>query len=273
MTPSAPDPPAPRFSIVVAAFDAATTLRRAVDSCLAQEVAGGFEVLVVDDGSTDGTASVIASYGSAVRGITLDRNRGRSAARNTAITAARGSVIVPCDADDRMLPGRLAAHAAALDAHPEARAVFGRSLGVHPRGTRPWPVMPDTPGGVDAVFARGRMGVNHPACAFRRDWWEALGGYDESVRVAEDFDLFLRGWSTGAYVPHDELVIEYTIDGRFPDWSYWWENERHRRAVVARAAHPTEPFADHLRRASRPVVRGLEALHWSASSVRDRLSR
>jgi glycosyltransferase involved in cell wall biosynthesis len=269
-----PVPPDPiRLSIVIAAYNAQATLQRAIASCLTQRVDEPFEVLVVDDGSTDSTAAVARSFGPEVQVLSSDGNRGRSAARNAAIAAARGSVIVPLDADDRMLTGRLAAHVAALDGNPSAVAVFGRSIGVHPGGTRPWPLMPGTPQGVDEAFARGRMAVNHPACAFRRSWWEALGGYDEQVRVAEDFDLFLRGWTPGAYLPHDDVVLEYTISGRFPSWQYWWANERHRRAIVARAGDPAQPFVDHLHRASRPALHGLEVLRWSASSVRDRMAR
>jgi glycosyltransferase involved in cell wall biosynthesis len=262
---------APRFSIVIAAYNAQGTLRRAIDSCLEQRTEEAFEVLVVDDGSSDDTAAVAGSFGDAVRLLTFRQNRGRSAARNAGVAAAQGTFIVPCDADDRMLPGRLAAHADALDADPSAEVVFGRCLGVHPGGQRLWPSTPLTARGVDEAFERGRMGVNHGASAFRRSWFDTVGGYDEEIRVAEDFDLFLRGWRPGAYVPHDDVVLEWTLSGRFPEWRYWWENERHHRAVVARAAHPTEPFAQHLQRASRPVVRGLEALRWSAASVRDRL--
>lgn len=271
MTPRDRPVPSPALSVVVAAKDAERTLARAIESALEQRLDVPFEVIVVDDGSRDRTGDVARSYGDLVSVVTFDRNRGRSAARNAAVRVAGGAVIVPLDADDRMLPGRLAAHLRAFEQHPEAVVVSGRSLGVHPDGERLWPLMPRTPKGVDAAFARGRMAVNHPACAFRRDWFERLGGYDEDVRVAEDFDLFLRGWTDGTYVPHDEVVIEYGIDGRFPSWAYWWDNERHRRAIVARAAHPAEPFAVHLHRASRPAVRVLEALRWSGASIRDRL--
>lgn len=260
------------ISVVVAAKEAERTLAPAIESALQQEVDVPFEVIVVDDGSVDGTGEVARSFGDRLTVISFERNRGRSAARNAAVDAAAGAIVVPFDADDRMLPGRLAAHLRAFEGHPEASVVFGRSLGVHPGGVRPWPLMPSTPAEVDAWFRRGRMAVNHPACAFRREWFDALGGYDEDVRVAEDFDLFLRGRTDGAYVPHDDVVIEYRIDGRFPSWGYWWDNERHRRAIVARAAHAARPFAAHLHRASRPAVRLMEALRWAGAAVRDRVT-
>ena len=95
------------LSVVIPAFDREREIRRAIESCLAQEDAD-FEVIVVDDGSRDGTASVVAEY--AGRGVRLLRhpaNLGSSPARATGLAAARGDWIVRLDSDDELLPGAL----------------------------------------------------------------------------------------------------------------------------------------------------------------------
>lgn len=108
----------PLVSVIVPMFNAADTLERAIDSALAQEFAGGIEIIAVDDLSRDDTcARVEALYGAdpRVRLLRQERNQGPSAARNAAMAAARGTWIALLDADDLWLPGRLAA----LLAHAE----------------------------------------------------------------------------------------------------------------------------------------------------------
>jgi len=263
----------PQCSMIMAAYQAADTVEAAVRSCLAQEGVD-VEVVVVDDGSTDGTATVVAGIADPrLHLVRLDENRGRSAARNVALAHSTAPVVLPCDADDVSRPGRALHHLRAFEAAPEAVVVAGRSLGVHPDGARPWPVLPATPEGVDRAFTRGRMGVSHPACAVRRSWIEGLGGYDEGVRVAEDFDLFLRGWVPGGFVPHPEIVLDYRMPGAFPSFGYWWDNERHRRAVVDRvvagaAERDLDPF---LRARSDGLTRAVESVRWSGALLLDRL--
>ncbi len=99
----------PYFSIVTPAFNREREIRRAVESCLSQDFTD-FELIVVDDGSTDRTAAVVESYSDArVRLIRHGRNRGVCPARNTAIRAATGGWILYLDSDHELLPGCLAA--------------------------------------------------------------------------------------------------------------------------------------------------------------------
>jgi glycosyltransferase involved in cell wall biosynthesis len=97
----------PYFSIVMPVFNRRVTVRRAIDSCLGQDFAA-FEVLVVDDGSRDGTAEAVAEYSDPrVRLILHAINRGANPARNTAVRASRGEWVIYLDSDDEMLPGCL----------------------------------------------------------------------------------------------------------------------------------------------------------------------
>lgn len=104
------------ISVVIPAFQAAGTVAQAIRSAL-QQVPPPGEVIVVDDGSTDGTAAVLQSFGTAITVITQE-NRGEAAARNAGLAAARHDRVAYLDADDWFLPGRLAAVAALLERDP-----------------------------------------------------------------------------------------------------------------------------------------------------------
>jgi glycosyltransferase involved in cell wall biosynthesis len=98
---------APYFSIVIPVFNRCVAVRRAIDSCLAQEC-GAFEVVVVDDGSADGTVEAVAQYSDPrVRLILHRTNRGVCPARNSAVRASRGEWVIFLDSDHEMLPGCL----------------------------------------------------------------------------------------------------------------------------------------------------------------------
>jgi glycosyltransferase involved in cell wall biosynthesis len=96
------------ISVVIPAFNAGQFIRRTVDSILAQTYSD-FEIIVVDDGSTDNTADVVRSYGPKVRYI-YQQNAGDGPARNTGITAAEGDWIAFLDHDDEWLPKKLQLH-------------------------------------------------------------------------------------------------------------------------------------------------------------------
>lgn len=122
----APATGAPFFSIVIPCYNREQLIRRAVDSCLVQNFAD-FEVIVVDDASTDGTAAAVESYADRhVRLLRHATNRGNCPARNTGIAAALGEWIITFDDDDELLPGALARmHQLAAVAPPEiARLAF-----------------------------------------------------------------------------------------------------------------------------------------------------
>ncbi|MEW5930332.1 MAG: glycosyltransferase family A protein [Gemmatimonadota bacterium] len=124
---------APRVSVVMPCFDAARFLAEAVESVLAQGY-GSWELLVVDDGSTDGSAEIARGYAAKhpERIRCLEHpgraNRGAAASRNLGIRAARGELLALLDADDVYLPNKLEEQVALLDAHPEAGMLYGTTL-------------------------------------------------------------------------------------------------------------------------------------------------
>jgi glycosyltransferase involved in cell wall biosynthesis len=113
----------PAISVILCAYDYERYVGEAIDSALAQDHPS-FEVIVVDDGSTDGTPGVIAGYGDAVRSIRRP-NGGLNAATDTGVAAARGTYLTFLDADDFWPADRLSRLAAVLDARPEVGLVYG----------------------------------------------------------------------------------------------------------------------------------------------------
>lgn len=225
------------ISVIMAAFNAESTIGRAIDSILRQRTSFPIELIVVDDGSTDVTAQIVSAVVDArVRLIRLDRNIGRAAARNVAAAAARFDVIAVADADDVALPGRLEHHRKCFDENQQIVVAGGQVRDLDSAGLVRAPEyrFPASVSAVDQAFSRRSMGIAHPASAFRADWFERVGGYDESLRWCEDFDLFLRGWTAGSFLSDDRALVLYSRPARLTAWRYWWQNERHHRAIVTR---------------------------------------
>lgn len=180
----------PLFSVVIPTFNRARLLPDAIDSVLAQRFTD-FEVLVVDDGSTDETANVLTCYPS-VRSF-QQANRGPSVARNRGISEATGEYVAFLDSDDVWSADTLRLHAHAIAEHGRPAIVAGRGAPWHERNagaTRPVemrhaPTLLDA-SAVDSPFA------GTPGVSIRRDALISCGGFREAMRSGEDQDLFLR---------------------------------------------------------------------------------
>src|ERR1700730_4589855 len=108
---------APQVSAIIAVYDGAECVARAIDSVLAQQF-DSFELIVVDDASRDSTPGVLAGYGDHIRVIRKTINQGLAAARNLGIAFAPGDFVAFLDADDVWLPGRLAKAGVVLHRDP-----------------------------------------------------------------------------------------------------------------------------------------------------------
>jgi len=181
-----------KVSILIPCYNAEQWIGPAIESALAQTWAE-CEVIVVDDGSSDGSLWVIQSFGDAIRYET-GPNRGGNVARNRLWQLAAGDWLQYLDADDYLLPGKVATHAACALAHPEADVVYSpvimehHSPGIAPRQE----ILPiDEPR--DPWMLLVRWILPQTGTAFwRRAAIEAVGGWREDLPCCQEHDLYLR---------------------------------------------------------------------------------
>ena len=196
--------------VVIPCYNHGHFLGEAIASALAQTHRPP-QVVVVDDGSIDGTVEVARRHG--VRCL-RQPNRGLPAARNAGLGVTHAPYVVFLDADDRLLPGAVAAGVAALARHPEAAFAVGRNRRIDAEG-RPLP-SPSRPR-VDADHYTSlvrRCWITMPATVtYRRTALMAVGGFDETFRHAEDYELYLRLARRYPIVDHHEEVAEYRQHG------------------------------------------------------------
>ncbi|SDG45103.1 Glycosyl transferase family 2 [Limimonas halophila] len=181
----------PTVSVVMPAYNRAHTVGAAVDSVLAQSFAD-FELIVIDDGSTDATAAVVRQRGDArVHLVSHEHNRGLVASRNHALALSEGRYVAVLDSDDLAAPDRLARQVHALDTHPDLGEVGGWIRRIDERG-RPGRIKrhPTSPRAVRAQMP-WRAGIAHTTAMLRGDLARRLA-YDLAYAQAEDSDLHAR---------------------------------------------------------------------------------
>jgi len=223
----------PRVSVLVAAYNGEAFVGEALASLRAQ-TARDFEAIVVDDGSTDRTASIVAAVATTDERIRLVRqgNGGTQAARNTALAAARGTWVALLDQDDVWLPGKLEAQLALADADPRANLLFtnyrswdgSRTLGTRYLRRDRFPE-----GDVAVELARSCL-FQASTVMLPRGLAVELGGFDPTLRNAGDWDLWLRLASRGieALGAFEPLVLYRVWGGN--------ESRDHVRTAVERVA-------------------------------------
>ena len=184
----------PLVSVMIGAYNAAPYLGEAIESALGQDYEP-IELIVVDDGSTDGTADVARSF--AQTKLIQQENKGPSAARNTAVERSSGQFVANFDSDDLLPTTRVGDQARYLIAHPKVGAVFGRQEWMNPPE---WMARDSVYGDVDGIPLSSVM--------FRRDVFFELGGYDTSFVHGEDMDLLVRMRERGiGYEVIPEIVL------------------------------------------------------------------
>jgi glycosyltransferase involved in cell wall biosynthesis len=202
-----PLPPEPLVSIVIPCFNQARYLPESIGSALAQSYRP-VEVIVVDDGSTDGTTDVASRF-DGVRCL-RQTNQGLAHARNAGLAAARGRCIVFLDADDRLHPEAVTRGIRALAGRSDAGLAFGRARVIDADGTVMFtaPEVPLPDDGYAALLESNIIWTPGVAI-FRREALGDAGGFDASVHAAADYDLYLRIARRYAVVGHGEIVADY----------------------------------------------------------------
>jgi glycosyltransferase involved in cell wall biosynthesis len=177
-------------SVIVTVYNAAPYLGEAIESVLAQTYRP-FELIVLDDGSTDGSGDVAQRYGSAVRFTRRQERLGLGAARNAAVALGEGSYLAFLDADDRFVPEKLERQMEVLDGDPQTDMVFGHVTEF---------VSPDID---EAAAARLRESVHDVPWRMpnlmlvRRPSFDVVGGFSTTLRVGVGVDWYARARDAG----------------------------------------------------------------------------
>lgn len=198
--------PRPLVSVVIPCYNQARFLAESARSATAR--AARVQVIVVDDGSTDHTASVARSLDNVL--LIRQSNRGLAAARNRGLRAASGEFVVFLDADDRLMPGAIDAGVRALASHGDCAMSYGRCVMMGPEGDMwPTPEMPTVRSGHHAALLQTNL-IWAPAMAmFRRAAVVAAGGFAEGFDGAADYDLYLRVARDGPIHDHGQVIAAY----------------------------------------------------------------
>lgn len=204
----------PLVSIVIPAYNAKSTIGETIESCLNQTYLN-CEIIVVDDGSTDGTGDTLqAQYSDHIRFLG-QTNQGAGAARNQGIRVAQGDYIQFCDADDQLLPSKIARCVEVFHQQPEVGLVYTDYNQVEEDGytliTTAHPTRPS--GHVFCDLLLGPLGnfIGTLTAMVRRSAILEVGGFNEnrSVAPAEDWDLWLRLAARYPFAYLDEILALY----------------------------------------------------------------
>lgn len=197
----------PLISVIIPTYNRGWVLKEAIDSVLSQDF-DSFEMIVVDDGSTDNTPDVLGRYGDRIT-VIPQSNRGVSAARNRGVREAKGDLIAFLDSDDLWLPGKLATQAAFFRSRPDALICQTEEIWIR-NGRRVNPKhRHKKPSGWIFEPSLALCLVSPSAVMIRRELFEEMGGFDESLPACEDYDLWLRiGCRYPVYLIDTPLIVK-----------------------------------------------------------------
>jgi len=222
-------------SVVMAARNSERTVRAAACSILAQDY-GDFELVIVDDASSDATSSILAGLPpDRLRVVRTDTRLGRSAARNLAIRTAKHSLIAIMDADDFALPTRLARSVQLLESDAQLAGIGGQAAAMSGGRLRIFGSAATDREVVKRALLAGRMPLVHPSMLVRREVFDACGGYDEAVMWSEDLELFSRAAKRFEFVSSPDVWLLYRIRGH-ERWAQLWNTEHARRQIANQLA-------------------------------------
>lgn len=205
----------PKVTVVIPVYNGERYIRETLESVFAQTFCD-YEILCVNDGSTDGSAALLKIYGEQVR-VVHQENAGQSAARNTGVALARGGYIAFLDQDDWWYPSKLEQQVAVLAAAPDVVLVHCNYDRVDPEGR----MLQSGAALVERASALasplgiliGEALIFPSAMLVRRDAFQRIGGFYSELRGFEDFDLIARLKPQGRFVLLNESGMAYRLHG------------------------------------------------------------
>ena len=255
----------PRVSVVMAVYNGERFLRQAVDSILSQTYTD-FEFIIIDDGSTDGTAVILDSYVDPRLRVLTQQNMGLVKSLNRGVDMARGEYIARMDADDISLARRLELQVRCLDAHWHTGALGTGAIEIDEkdRAIRRHDHHTDSHT-IERALLEGSTPLCHGSVMFRKACFENVGGYRERFRHAEDYDLWLRMIERYDIDNLPEILYQHRLVLDSVSSRHFMEQKRGAAFALECAKRrreglpePSTPPAD-----SPPTRRELGEYHWS----------
>lgn len=188
----------PKVSIIMGAYNCAHIIRKAVNSILSQDYRD-WELIICNDGSKDMTVNILHELeveDERIKVISNDRNRGLAYSLNHCLQEVNGEYVARMDADDIILPDRLALQVQFLDSHKDYDVVGGGIILYDESGERQTILNPEYP---DVKIMRLRVPFFHPTIMMRKSAYDKLGGYLDLPRTrrGQDLDLWFRFFAAG----------------------------------------------------------------------------
>ncbi|MBI4055705.1 MAG: glycosyltransferase [Elusimicrobia bacterium] len=203
-------------SVILPLYNNAETLGRSAQSILDQTFKD-FELIIVDDASTDGGAEILERFQDPrIRVIRHAQNKGRSQARNAGIDEAKGEYIAFIDADDAARPTRLEEQVKFLEDHPDIALCGAWAEFVYPDGTRAECRHPTDPKTIRKTALASPPFV-HATVIVRKETLKEVGGFDRTLKMAEDYDLYLRIAAKYSTANLPKVFCDYTVHA---GWGY-----------------------------------------------------
>jgi len=198
----------PAISVILPVHNRADVLGRSIQSVLDQQLTH-FELVIVDDGSTDESVTVARSFDDErVQLIELGENRGGNVARNTGVRAANAPLIAFLDSDDTYLPEKLARVVAEFERSPKLELLVDSFIKIQPSGARVFrknPVIRDRERFRRALFTRILWKAT-PSISARKETIVRAGMFDETLRRLQDFDFLIRASEVANCASTDEVL-------------------------------------------------------------------
>lgn len=217
----------PEISVVIPTYNRGSFVEHAVDSVLAQTYKD-YEIIVVDDGSTDDTREKIQSYGDRVRYL-YQENRGPSAARNRGIMSASGKYIAFCDSDDRFLPKKLEQQVNFINRHPKCRFLYSWYYNVNKQGVVTKLRKPKACHSQEELqyfLYNRKFTIRTSTVVVVRKAFKKVGMFNENYDYSQDWDMWLR------------LASEYRGYCIEKPLAEYWLHDDNRSAKSVKKYHP-----------------------------------
>ncbi|MBK1645274.1 hypothetical protein CKO25_11610 [Thiocapsa imhoffii] len=221
--------PIPKLSVIMPSYNSEATIELAIESVINQSFKD-WELIVVDDGSTDMTRDKLHHHASLDKRIKVHhhKHQGRGYARNKCLAHVRGELVGICDSDDLSCPSRFQKQIEYLERHPYVGVLGGQACGftgnsVPDQGRLiSWPPNSND---IHKAFNRRRMGIANCTAVIRTKLFKEHGGYCEELHRAQDYEFFARLNSKGVEMSSlTEVLVFYKSNHPIPAYNYFREN-------------------------------------------------